>query len=250
AREDHNQDSPNHKRGGPKIHFDLSGYDILFWDPNNLTEFKNELEKRIRRRLATLPSYVPTSSSPWDREWISKNQDAAFAGFKRYGKSGFMEIRMTLSDGKLNVTQRELLSVAEQAQIHTFGWPLGIVGTTREYRPRPTTDGISAEILIEQKTGYDDTGSYDYWALRKDGTVYLLTSLFEDQKKPGYIFFNTRIVRITEALLYSVRLYTSLKISTNSRVFIGIRHGGLKDRILSDSRNKGLFSFSKYVSQE
>lgn len=31
AREDHLPDSPNHVRGGPKIHFDLIGYDILFW---------------------------------------------------------------------------------------------------------------------------------------------------------------------------------------------------------------------------
>ena len=35
AREDHNQDSNNHLPGGPKIHFDLSGYDILFWHPED-----------------------------------------------------------------------------------------------------------------------------------------------------------------------------------------------------------------------
>src|SRR3989338_94521 len=56
SREDHHQDSPNYKRGGPKVHFDLFGYDILFWDSNKLNEFKNELEKRIKRRLSTLPS--------------------------------------------------------------------------------------------------------------------------------------------------------------------------------------------------
>lgn len=51
AREDHNQDSPNYQKDGPKIHFDLSGYDILFWERSNLKGFKNELEKRVRRRL-------------------------------------------------------------------------------------------------------------------------------------------------------------------------------------------------------
>ena len=30
AREDHHYESQNYKNGGPKIHFDLSGYDILF----------------------------------------------------------------------------------------------------------------------------------------------------------------------------------------------------------------------------
>lgn len=228
AREDHNQDSPNYEKGGPKIHFDLSGYDILFWEPNNLNKLKEKLEKRVRRRLATLAPYVPTPVSPWDEEWISKHQELAFFGLTRSGKSGFMEIRMTLPDSKLNIAQGELLRAATQAQIHTFGWPLGVVlGSREEYRPRSKTDGIVAEIDIE------DRSRYDYWAIRKDGTFYLLKSLFEDMRRPGHIFFNTRIVRITEALLYSVRLYTGFKVPPDSRILIGIRHGALKDRVLS-----------------
>ena len=65
ARENHNQDSPNYKKGGPKIHFDLSGYDILFWEPNNFNKFREELEKRVRRRLATLAPYITAPVSPW-----------------------------------------------------------------------------------------------------------------------------------------------------------------------------------------
>lgn len=56
AREDHNPDSPNYRLGGPKVHFDLSGYDILFWDPNRLDDFRTELKKRIQRRLNLLSS--------------------------------------------------------------------------------------------------------------------------------------------------------------------------------------------------
>lgn len=236
AREDHNQDSPNYKKGGPKVHFDLSGYDILFWDPNNLSKFKEELEKRVRRRLATLASYMPTPVSPWDEVWIAKHQDSAFSGLKRCGKSGFMEIRITSRDFKLNIAQGELLRVSDQAQIHTFGWPLGVVLLSREeYRPRPKTDGIVAEIEAEDKS------HYDYWTIRRDGTFYLLKSLFEDMRKLGHIFFNTRIVRITEALLYSVRLYSGFKVPPDSRILIGIRHGGLKDRVLSAVGRRDLF---------
>ncbi len=54
AREDHNADSPNHRPGGPKIHFDLVGYDILFWSLRRLDGFRGELEKRIRRRQLIL----------------------------------------------------------------------------------------------------------------------------------------------------------------------------------------------------
>ncbi len=225
AREDHNQDSPNYEKGGPIIHFDLSGYDILFWDPKNIDGFRKELEKRVKRRLAIIEPYVVATGSPWNEEWISENQDAAFSGLKRLNRSGFMEIRMALPDLKLDIPQGELLRVATQAQIETFGWPIGVVLSSREeYRPKPKTDGIIAEIETDD--------SYDYWTIRKDGTFYLLKDLFEDVRKPGYIFFNTRIVRITEALLYSVRLYSGLGASSDSRILIGIRHGGLKDRIL------------------
>jgi hypothetical protein len=51
AREDHQPDSSHYRPDGPKVHFDLSGYDILFWDPAHLDEFRAELAKRIRRRL-------------------------------------------------------------------------------------------------------------------------------------------------------------------------------------------------------
>ncbi len=54
AREDHSADSPNHRPGGPKVHFDLVGYDILFWSPARLGTFRSELEKRAQRRLRLL----------------------------------------------------------------------------------------------------------------------------------------------------------------------------------------------------
>jgi hypothetical protein len=54
AREDHQPDSPNYRPDGPKVHFDLSGYDILFWSPDRLREFRIELAKRIERRRLLL----------------------------------------------------------------------------------------------------------------------------------------------------------------------------------------------------
>lgn len=141
---------------------------------------------------------------------------------------------MTIPDSNLNIPQGELLRVADQAQINTFGWPLKIVLNREECRPKPKTDGIVAEIDIE------DRSSYDYWTIRRDGTFYLLKSLFEDSRKPGHIFLKSRIFRITEALLYSVRLYSGFKVPSDSRIVIRIRHGGLKDRILSAVRGRDL----------
>lgn len=244
AREDHNQDSPNYEKGGPKIHFDLNGYDILFWDSSNLNKFKEELEKRIKRRLASLASHIPTSVSPWDEKWISKHQELALLQLKKYGKSGFMEFRITLPDSKLNIPQAELLRIAKQSQISTFGWPLGVVSDRVEYRPKPTTEGIVAEIYIKERR------RVDYWTIRKNGTFYLLKSLLEDEQRPWNIFFNTRIVRITEALLYCASLYSGFKVSPNSRILIGIRHGGLKDRELNAVGSRVINSGRKSVEEE
>ena len=247
AREDHNQDSPNYRKDGPKIHFDLSGYDILFWEPNNLKCFKDELEKRVRRRLVTI---APTLSvSLWDKDWISKNQESALTAFKKSGKTAFMEIRMTLPDFKPNIPQGELLRIAEQAEIRTFGWPIGVrLSNREEYRPRPRTDGIVAEIDIRHRM--DGESTYDYWTIRKDGAFYLLKSLFEDMRKPGHIFFNTRIVRITETLLYATRLYSGFKIPSDSRILIGIRHGGLKERILSAAGNNRELDYKRKSTED
>jgi hypothetical protein len=54
AREDHRTDSASYRPGGPKVHFDLSGYDILFWAPGRLDAFRCELQKRVERRLRML----------------------------------------------------------------------------------------------------------------------------------------------------------------------------------------------------
>lgn len=63
AREDHNPDSSNYKAGGPKIHFDLSGYDILWWSKDNLDEFKVDSIKKIKKRLSLVDKKKDTSSA-------------------------------------------------------------------------------------------------------------------------------------------------------------------------------------------
>ena len=246
AREDHRHDSPNYKKEGPKIHFDLSGYDILFWDPEKLNDFKDELEKRIKRRLATLPSFsvLAPSVPTWDDEWIAKNREIAITGLKKSGNTGYMEMIMTLPDSRINVSQVQLLQAAHSSQIHTFGWPIGIVlNNVEEFRPKPKADGIVTEIVPEDR-------GYDYWTIRKDGSYYLLKSLFEDAQKPNSLFFNTRIVRITEVLLYAVRLYTSLNVPPDSRLLIGFRHGGLKGRIISATPNRRLRIHGEAIEDE
>jgi len=227
VRHDHFVDSPEHVRGGPRVHFDLAGYDILPWHPDKLADFRIALEKRIRRRLAIIvPPTLPTAS-PWDAEWVEEQRAIANAGFADLGRSSFMEVRAALEPPKPTRTQQELNEAARHAQIDTFGWPIAVYMDVEDYRPRPRADGIFASVAPESKE------SYDYWALRKNCDAYIVGSLFEDQRRPDSIFFDTRIVRVTEALLYLLRLYARLNIDPRTGVRIAVRHAGLSGRRLA-----------------
>jgi hypothetical protein len=54
ARADHDPHAPDHRPGGPRVHFDVAGFEILFWQPGQLGAFQSELEKRVRRRQELL----------------------------------------------------------------------------------------------------------------------------------------------------------------------------------------------------
>lgn len=51
SREDHNSDHPKFDAQNNKIHFDLRNRQITWWKPDNLSEFKGELNDRIKRFL-------------------------------------------------------------------------------------------------------------------------------------------------------------------------------------------------------
>jgi len=181
----------------------------------------------------TLGGHPAPLPSRWDNAWIAKQQNIAFAGLRECGNPAFMEIRMTLNNPHLDISHSELLRVAAKAVIHTLGWPLGVVlNNSPKDRPKPRTDGICAEINMGNR--------FDYWAIRKDGTFYLLKSLYEDAYAPQYIFFNNRIVRITEALLYADRLYSGFGVSPDLQISIGMQHAGLEGCILSAEGNRKL----------
>jgi hypothetical protein len=224
ARDDHNQDSPKFQPGSAKVHFDLIGYDVLFWNAANLPAFRGELEKRVKRRLSIIGRTGGVAASAWDKDWLDRHSSASRAGLSKVGLTGLMEIRHALSPPKPNVTPSELLQAARQAEIHTFGWPIGVVLDT-DQRPRPVSDGILAEIPAPN--------SFDYWSLRRNGDFYLLKSLFEDRYRPECILYDTRIIRVTEALLHCARLYTRLGVPTASMVRFALFHAGLKGRVLS-----------------
>ncbi len=229
VREDHFPDSPTYTKGGPRVHFDLAGYDILRWHPDKLPEFQTDLERRIRRRMLIVSPSTKGTAPVWDTEWIEQQRAVANAGLADLHRSGFMEVRAALEPPKVTKTQGELNEAAKAAEIRTFGWPIGVYLNKDEFRPRARADGIVAQVRPETKE------SYDYWSIRRNGDFYFVGSLFEDERRPGFVFFNTRVVRVTEALLYLARLYSNLGVDRTARISIGVRHGGLRGRHLQSS---------------
>ena len=226
VREDHFPSSPSYRQGGPRIHFDLAGYDILAWDAANLPAFRDELEKRIRRRLAIVSTVSAAPPVVYDEEWIGRQRTEAQPGLVASGKRGSMEVRAALHPPKVDRTQTQLSEAAQAAPISTFGWPIAVYLTKDELRPRPRADGIFASIPSSRN-------AYDYWAIRRNGDFYFLGTLFEDERAENALFFNTRIVRITEAFLYLLRLYLNLGVDRSSALQVTFRFVGLKDRVLS-----------------
>ena len=70
-----------------------------------------------------------------------------------------------------------------------------------------------------------------------EGFANILKALDEDRGyEPNYVFYDYRIRRVAEALLYCAKLYSSLGVDTSKNVFFAIRHSGLKNRIMHASK--------------
>lgn len=237
VREDHHHSSSNYRHSGPKIHFDLEGYGLILWDPNDLDGARQQLAERIQRRVAVLQptaTMEPVVRMPAvDDEWLTLSRRQAMAGIDGVGRSTFMEAMAALHP-KGQWRQALLLQQVRESQIHTFGWPIGIILDGGPQRPYATADGIVAEVAIvpNGQGGALQRRSYDYWALRKTGDFYLLKSLFEDEMANEVIYIDTRIVRTAELLLFLSRLYSRLEVPETTLVRVSTTYQGLKGRSL------------------
>lgn len=229
AREDHHHDSPNYKKDGSKIHFDLSGYSFLWWHEPKLEEFKKELSSRIKQRLSITEKENNNQAGLLSTDiWVEKERQIAISGLKKLNLGAYYEIFFQLFKPPSEKTATELLKIAEAAAIDT-SWPIGVV-LHNDLKPKPHPDGIRCTIETPDK--------FDYWTLKKDGRFYFLRSLEEDssweRNNPGKdIHIDARIRRITETIMYCSQLYKGFGINEHERVAISIIHSGLLGRIIA-----------------
>ena len=169
--------------------------------------------------MATSPARVvgpsgltPSGQALLDDDWFTKNSATGAKGLRDLKLNGSMELRFALHD-PIAKSQIELLNAVRRSEIKTFGWPIGVLLENREeFKPRPIADGIVAEVAITQGL-MSDRPSYDLWSLRSSGDFYLLQSLFEDQRSESKLFFDSRVVRVTESLMFCANLYENLGVA-------------------------------------
>lgn len=170
-----------------------------------------------------------------DLSWRDELRTQAETALVAVGREAYLEVAADLRPSG-SWSQPRLLEVIRDASIHAFGWPIAVVLDNRdEYRPRPTSDGIVAEVAIagDQPDMFGrDRRSYDFWKLFRDGRFYTLLSFFEDERQDGSLFFEVRITRVTEALLLLARIYRRLDASDTDAVTARFRHTGLESRSL------------------
>lgn len=234
SREDHNPDHPGFKPGGPKVHFDLTNYPFIFWSQDDIDGFRAGLTSEIQRRQDRIAGHRPAAVDPWDEDWLLVQRTDADVVHSRGRLKGKMEIHFALEPPKPALENRALRAAAQSAVIKTFGWPIGIFLDQRpDHDIKARADGICASYV-------DPESSADWWTLRKNGDFYLMKTLFEDKRAENgkKLFWDTRIVRITETLLYCYGLYSHLGVDPNTRVHLKISHGGLADRQLSVIGNR------------
>jgi hypothetical protein len=205
--------------------------------PLGQNPFSGALSKAVEPERVVGPTgRVASGSSILDDRWFATAQEEASAGLAQVDREAHMELRFALHE-PINKSQIDLLNAVQESKIRTFGWPIGVtINNKEEFRPRPTSEGIRAEISITGES--NEHTSYDYWAMRASGDFYLLQSLFEDERPENEIFFNTRIVRVTEALMFAANLYENLGAAAASDLSVRIAHRGFAGRHLTASSSR------------
>jgi len=180
-----------------------------------------------------------------DPNWLGRHGVAALEQLMNSNLPGFMEVSHFSPDSEADKDQRELLSVARQAQVHLTGWPLGLVmDDSDQFRPRPLKDGILAIVAANITSSPFPRRRFDYWTLNRTGDFYTLRSLTEDQldqdRARKVIWSDIRIIRAVEVLLHCANLHKALGTDPNAHIDLRLRYGGLRDRELTSYADRWL----------
>ena len=199
---------------------------------------QSEQLEHLRNLLGQMGLGIPDVNSTaksdviWNQSWIESKADVARKKLQElYSNTSRFEIAHFPEGIPAAWDQERLVDAARKAVVRKTGWPIGVVMGKPEFAPQPLADGIEAMI--------DAANSFDYWALNRNGTFYFLRRLDEDgdwdrarRGQENWVYFDTRIWRVAEALLHCSNLYEDLDVAADTPISIRIDHSGLRGRVL------------------
>lgn len=183
-----------------------------------------------------------TSSS--DKEWFSSELDLANQVFQTHDVTGSSEVVSYLNNPeKLIEDKNTLFKIAKDSQVPTFGWPIGVIieSSDRGFRTQRKNYGLHQEVAIDDP----EDKVIDYWSLTSNGSFYLKQSLFEDTRTENDIFFDTRIIRVTETYMYLLNLYRGFGYDDSTQLTLIFNHYGIKGRKLSKASPTRVLSLER-----
>lgn len=218
VRADHFEDHIDHPKTQKKIHFDLAGYDILGWEANELNSARDELSKRIARRLQLVsPVFeLPNSSDAW----FLQQRESAVADMAMYGYQTCMEICARPVEKLEEKSQPALRLLAFPLAGQNRDWFVGFNDYGREYPIVPRQDGIYQRWILDRNI------VYHYSALRVTGDIYLLETFYEESHKSRVVRREDRLRTLTEHLLYVSGVYKRWKQPSNALFELSISFRG------------------------
>lgn len=203
-----------------------------------VTQRQTELLEHLRSLLGQLgisisgatPTVNPAATK--NQEWFeSESKEARSSLGKLHPGTGFFELTHYPEGVSTTWDQSQLVAASQKAVTRKTGWPIGMVMNKPEFAPKPTAFGIRAVIEAGDR--------FDYWSLDKNGGFYFLRILDEDtdldRQRRGekqWIYFDTRIWRVAEALLHCSSPYRELGLHAETLIVIRICHSGLENRLL------------------
>ncbi len=210
-----------------KVHFDLRVYDVLGWSLAAIDTFRTRFKERLVQRSKMLNPQIEVKQTPSkqipDLDQLARN-------FRKSNtiitNESYMEFVAKVSE--INFKDMPLADMTEamaRSAIHTFGSPIGAVVRINDLCPRPIDDGIEATLPHYPQN--------EYWLFNRSSEFYFWGELFENGRRKDCVFLDTRINRVTEALLRLGRLYKELAVPEDKEAHLLIRHGNIKGKFLS-----------------
>ncbi len=164
---------------------------------------------------------------------------------------GFYRVDYSLEGDLKHVSLYELEGILSRATTNYTGWPVFMVMTREEFRPREVDGAIETWLrpgtLIDRN--FEDAAHCDYWRAVPTGRMFLMRGYQEDGQEgfeAGTVFDNTLpIWRLGEVLLHAENMAHLLAKDDPNTITIRLRalYAGLRGRQLKSWANplSGLF---------